>query len=212
MRLLSVLALTTCLFTAGASYAAVEQHPAEKAKPAAKQKAVQINMYAEPTLRAKIVQSITPAERLVPIFRKGEWIKVGDPKDGSVGWINHDQYRKAMEAFYQPNFQTVFIRTQRDKNGKPVTSIVAYKNGKKLSEKDADALYKKIRQEQANDAQNMQRLFWDMDNMMEQQEREMHQFVEPWDGVGLGFGPGPEIVQPVIIMNSVGHDEGKGKK
>jgi len=156
-----------------------------------------ILVHAAPKSNAEIIQKVSPSHRLVPIIRQGEWIKVGDASDGKVGWINRNQYKKAMKAFYRPNIQTVFIRAERDVNGKPTINIIAYKNGKKLSKKEADVIYKRIRKERIRESRYMNRMFWSMHRTMDQEMHDMDQFMAPWDNMGFG----PEIIQPVIVVN-----------
>jgi hypothetical protein len=48
-----------------------------------------INLYDQPKDNAKIIGPIDTAEGMVPIFtpKDGDWMKVGNPKNGDVGWI-----------------------------------------------------------------------------------------------------------------------------
>lgn len=196
MRLVMLILGAFCLLITPIGFANTEHH-AEK--PAAVKEGDLILVYAEPHSNANAVQKVSPSHRLIPIFRRGEWVKVGDPSDGKVGWINCDQYRKVTQAFYSPNIQTVFIRTEHDNNGKPSIDVVAYKNGKKLSKQEADALYKRIRNKQVHEARYMSHMFWTMNRSVDRQMREMNEFMAPWDNVGFGFAP--EIIQPVIVVN-----------
>lgn len=110
-----------------------------------------------PNQNAKVLANINPAQPLITIFEKGNWVKLANPSNGQVGWANIMQYETTMRAFYEPKTetQTVWIQSQKgDKN--TVVKITAYQNGKKLSEKDAAQLYKKLQREQLNEWRQMQ--------------------------------------------------------
>ncbi|MDR3491249.1 MAG: hypothetical protein P4M12_04295 [Gammaproteobacteria bacterium] len=51
--------------------------------------AKQINLYEQPKDTSKIVSSIDSNNNMVPIFtpKEGDWIKIGNPSNGDVGWI-----------------------------------------------------------------------------------------------------------------------------
>jgi hypothetical protein len=48
-----------------------------------------VNLYDQPQPNAKVVGTIASDSPMVPIFssKDGKWMKVGDPKDGTVGWV-----------------------------------------------------------------------------------------------------------------------------
>lgn len=129
----------------------------------------QINLYKVPQLKAEVLENLSPEQQLVFIFYKDGWIKVGDPRNGNVGWVNSDQYRKAMEVYYQPNIQTVFICAERDGKVKPTINAIAYKNDRKLPEKEAQQLYERIKNQQARELRYMQHIFEYMDNLINTQ-------------------------------------------
>jgi len=146
-------------------------------------KAIGLNLYDAPVENAKILATVEPDHEFIPIFRQGEWIKVGDPSDGKVGWINHQQYRQAVKSWYQPSIQTVYITGNKDKSGKPQINIVAYSNGKKLEGKEAEALYKQIRVEQQQQRQMMNQTAQQINAFMQRQisiiDPDADNFVDP---------------------------------
>lgn len=111
------------------------------------------------------------SSHLVPIFRQGDWVKVGDRSNGQVGWVDIKQYRAARVAYFRPDVQTVFVNSTRSKSGKPTISIIAYKNGKKLTDKAARTLYLKMAKQQ-----QQQHDWYRLNHMMWQQERDMDRF------------------------------------
>ena len=49
-----------------------------------------INLYATPAKSATVVGKIDDGAKMVPIIStpQGDWMKIGDPENGNVGWIN----------------------------------------------------------------------------------------------------------------------------
>lgn len=127
----------------------------------------------QPSASANVVDKVLPTARLVTIFYHKDWVKVGDRQTGKVGWVNKKQFHQAQKAFFRPNLQTVFVSTSSDKQGKPTTTVIAYKNGKKLSNKEAKALYRKIEKQQKQEQQKVDQQFATMNKMFEQDMKAM---------------------------------------
>lgn len=135
----------------------------------------QVILYTEPSADSKEVAKVNLWHVLVPIFKKGDWVKVGDPIDGNVGWVNMKQYRAAVSAFSKSQFKTIYIQTN-DKVGKP--ALVVYEDGKKVSKKRAKEIYNKMQKQsqtiykhiQAQEKQfnvQLQKMQQQMDKMMQ---------------------------------------------
>ncbi|MEM9242844.1 MAG: SH3 domain-containing protein [Pseudomonadota bacterium] len=150
------------------------------------QQATQVTLYSQPNSKSKSVATITAATALVPIITSDDhqWIKVGDQQTGQVGWINRQAYEKAKWYAWQSNsmmpedplfldhhdhdIRNVYV-TVTNKDGKQ--HISAYKNGKKLSDKQAKKLWQNMqkRQEHVIDQNiNMQHHIDDNMNQMMQ--------------------------------------------
>ena len=103
----------------------------------------------------QVLRTLSPTAALIEIYKKNGWIKVGDPKDGTIGWINQKQYQKAIDHFNTPNIQEIFISRTRNENEKPEIRVVAYQNGEPISNEKARAIYEKIKKQQA-----LQEQYW----------------------------------------------------
>lgn len=154
---------------------------------------------AEPTITLyandndkNIIKTLSPSTRLIKIYQKGDWIKVGNPEDGTVGWINQKQYQQALEAFYKPNIQEIVISQTTDKNNKPQIKIVAYKNGKPISQKEAEALYENVKKQQAAQAEYWEKFSKNMVNIQNSMMKEF--FENPF------FTQPMTIPLPVIVV------------
>lgn len=181
MRLLIILLMTFGIGMMNPSVYA----KASKPKPvvAASQ---QLNLYAEPSTSAKVVGKIDLFYGLIPIYQKDGWVKVGDPSDGDTGWLNMDQYKKAVDAFNKARTQTVYIQMNNTgKKGQP--RLVVFENGKKVTDKKkAKKIYKDLQKDQAKVSKQMEDMQTQMDKMMQ------------------GFGPMPDMqvfpMQPVVVV------------
>ena len=122
-------------------------------------KSVTINLYDAPSDKSKIIKQLPINENLVPVFAKGDWVKVGDRGDGTTGWINKKQYRDARNQYYQQyvedHVQSFYMTTVKGKDGKTV--VEAYRNGKKLTEAEANKLYVQMQAQQKQQWEAMQR-------------------------------------------------------
>ena len=134
----------------------------------------QILIYSAPH-SGKILKRLPGNVALVAIYRQKDWIKVGDPRNGQVGWVNSKQMHQAREAFFRPDIQTIYIHTDRNHNGKPELNVVAYKNGKKLSPEQAQQLYEKMRKSQLREINHVRRMTQWIDDSFFRMEQSMFQ-------------------------------------
>lgn len=159
----------------------------QKAVRIANQQRHQVTLYSEPKMTSKPVVTITSDTPLTTIVssKDNKWAKVGDQQTGQVGWINLKAYQQAQQQpryFPSPvaiptgngfNNQTnsVYI-TVNNQNGKQ--QITAYRNGQKLSDKQAKHLWKKMQHRQQNMLVQDQR-------MQHQMDREINQMMQQFN-------------------------------
>ncbi len=163
-----------------------------------KQSMPMITLYDAPNA-TKVVATVPLNTAMVPIIYKQGWAKVGLRSDGQVGWVNIKQYETARDAYFKPNIQTWYVSTTQDKqSGKPTTTIVAYHNGKKLSDQQARVVYETmLKQQQA--AQRAEAAYWSQfNNMMRIQEQQMDQMfnADPFvsSNPAIILMPGPVMI------------------
>ncbi len=151
-----------CGVSAGALYA----QPATNNTTTVDQKTLQFCLYPKQDLKSTCKkQPLTM--RFVTILSKDGWAKVGlHDHDGTVGWLHLADYHHKLQQWMQPNIQTVYINVTEDKSGKPSYNIVAYKNGKPVSAKEAQHLYQQLRQQQQQQMRGWSRWSADMNRMM----------------------------------------------
>lgn len=160
-----------------------------------KTKSAEIMLFDQPSVKSQVIEKINPNQRLIPIFHQKEWTKVGNPDNGKVGWINNQQYRDTLKAWYEPDVQTVYVQSSENKAGKPQVTITAYRNGKQLSDSEARELYQTVEGNFQQQQQAIQAFNQRMDRLFEQQTR----FLNEEFGFSHGFlWPS---TQPVIVIN-----------
>lgn len=166
--------------------------PVTQNEKSATAKEITVNLYTEASKDAKVLKKLPINADLVAIYKKDGWLKVGDRKDGQTGWINIKQYHQAKNNFYHHYFkektQTVYFHTDTDKDGN--VKIVAYRNGKKLTEKEAQKLYDHLKKQQEQQWQEIKKFNRNMDHMM----------MNMYDAF-----PKPVIMMPGVVI--IDHDQ-----
>ena len=103
----------------------------------------------------------------VTIIRQGDWAKVGlKDANGTVCWLKVSQYVAKKNQLMQPKVQSVYVTVSKDKDGKPVYNILAYKNGKPVSKEQAKKLYDQLRRNQKLEQNKFNQLNSAMQKMM----------------------------------------------
>lgn len=57
--------------------------------------ATTLSLYQNPDSKSNVIASVKEGQAIVPIFRHGDWIKVGDPTNGNVGWVSKGDLQKS---------------------------------------------------------------------------------------------------------------------
>lgn len=112
-----------------------------------------INLYDQPKSDAKVVGTIDSAAGMVPIFttKNGDWMKVGDPRNGNVGWVKTIDFSNGNSGF---SFTQHVIDTGKG----PQQYILQLGIPKPLTQEQSAAIIKQIQQQQADMQKNFQLL------------------------------------------------------
>lgn len=143
-----------------------------------------ITLFDQPNANAKSIGSIDAAQGVVPIFttKDGEWVKVGDPKNGNVGWIKSSDLK-------DPNSPVSITYTQQyinNGNEPQAFQFIQYGPPHKMSKEEAQALVKKLQMDQ-------QQLHKSMENIFNSMFQELNQRFPMMDRTA-------PIFMPVVIM------------
>lgn len=108
-----------------------------------------INLYDQPQTASKVVGTIDTSSGIISIYspEKSEWMKVGDPKNGNVGWV-----KKTDLGDTKINFNIIT-------NGKGGQNyqVFQFGNGSAYSTEDAAKTMKEIEARQQVIQQEMQK-------------------------------------------------------
>lgn len=104
-----------------------------------------ISLYDQPAANAKIIGSIETDHGLIPIYQpqNSDWMKVGDPNNGNIGWIKQSELKNASNV----NITQRYISTGNQAVGTQGFQIT---NGipKMLSPQETQNAIKKMQEKQ----------------------------------------------------------------
>jgi hypothetical protein len=127
--------------------------------------AATISLYENPAVNSKVVGTVSSDQLLIPVFTQGGWIKVANPQNGNVGWVqkvNLNQTPTLTVTQQEPGGHQ-YVITEKNKDGtvKNTYRVIQYSNANPLSAQQAQALFDRVQKQQ----QQMQENF---NKMMEQ--------------------------------------------
>lgn len=132
-------------------------------------------VYSEPNAQSKTIANSTPLSAWIPIHQQGEWLKVGNSANGEIGYVNNQQFQQALnKTSPKSDVQTVFVQANRDQ-GSDNYNVVAYQNGQRLSDTQAQAMFAKMQKQQQSVNQQMQTFQQNMNTLMAQQMQALNQ-------------------------------------
>jgi hypothetical protein len=137
-----------------------------------------ITLYDQPKTDAKSVGTIDSEAGIIPIFtpKDSTWIKVADPRNGNVGWIQSSELNtKDSNGF---SFSQKIISTG---NG-PNSYVIQFGNPQLLTPEQSKAFFKRLQEQTQSIQLNTQKMMQDVFKNLEQFEMQF------------------PIVMPVIIM------------
>lgn len=119
-----------------------------------------ITLYDQPKTDAKTVGTLNSEEGMVVIFtpKPGDWVKVGDPNNGNVGWIKSSDLSNSAATAGGFSFTQKITNTGKG----PETVIIQFGIPKKLTAEQTQALTKQIKLQQENIQKNIQNMMNDM--------------------------------------------------
>lgn len=164
MRILITILTILCFsFVNPAIFAKAETHH----KPMMAKKAPVIILYEAPATSSKVIGKVDLWQTLIPIYKNKGWVKVGDPKDGKVGWVNIKDYHKTVADYTKLKTSSIYVQTKQlaDKGKKQVIEV--YENGKKVTGKKAQEIYKKMQQQEAKTEAQINKMQQQMNKMMQ---------------------------------------------
>lgn len=128
-----------------------------------------VPLYQNNSLHSKIVSHIALDAPIVPIYEKGDWLKVGNTNNGQVGWVNLKQYQAMQQKVMHTTVKSITV-TRIQHHGQPA-SLVVYENGQRVKGEKAQKLYRAAQVQEAQMNQQFMTTQREIDQMMRQQQQ-----------------------------------------
>lgn len=157
--------------------------------------AKEISLYDQPKSDAKAIGTIDLSTGIIPIYtpKEGGWVKIGDPKNGNVGWVKSSDLHSAGTS------QSIFTFTQSIDNKTPTTyRIIQFGQPTNLTPEQTKTLVKQVQIEQQEMQKSMQNMMRDMDQLFYNDWHFMHHETFPFF-VPVMVMPVQKITQPTKV-------------
>lgn len=120
-----------------------------------------ISLYDEPKENAKVIGSIDVTAGVIPIIsnKEGTWMKVGDPRNGHVGWIKTSEVGDGTSSSF-----TYTQRTINDGTGPQSYQMIQYGQPQTHNAGEMNESLKKMQARQKALQQNLQKSIQGMMN------------------------------------------------
>lgn len=125
--------------------------------------AMDIKLYDQPKADAKTVGTVDLTAGIIPIFtpKTGDWIKVGDPRNGNVGWIKSSD----LQSMGGTTTITFTHKIMNNGKGSPQSyQIIEFGQPKNLSDEEVQAMIQKVQLQQQTMQQSLQKAIQDMNS------------------------------------------------
>lgn len=121
-----------------------------------------INLYDQPKADAKIIGTIDPSKGIVPIFspKQSEWVKIGDPHNGNVGWVKSSELASAGNTSSGYSFS----QEMTTQGNQPKSMIMQFGQLPQLTPEQTDSIYKQAQEQSAIIQSRMLRMMQDIYN------------------------------------------------
>jgi hypothetical protein len=110
-----------------------------------------VNMYEQPQTDSKVIGTIDSGSSMVPIFssKAGDWMKVGDPQNGNVGWIkvNDVSASNTANGVTSTGF-SMSEKTVNTSNGPKTYRVMQFGNTPPLSPEQSQAVTTEMQKRQ----------------------------------------------------------------
>jgi hypothetical protein len=149
-----------------------------------------LNLYDQPKSDSKVVATLESSGGMVPIFtpKNSDWMKVGDPQNGNVGWIKLEDLSNDSGLL-----ATQFSMTQKTvntKTGPKTVQFVTFSTPKTLNAVQSQTLAKEIQTRQDNLQKSVQK-------MMQSFYQDMSSYY--MENPAMFKAPNMPVVMPIIV-------------
>ncbi|RDI38958.1 hypothetical protein [Aquicella lusitana] len=151
--------------------------------------AKEINLYDQPKPDAKIIGKVDLAIGIVPVFtpKEGGWMKVGDPRNGNVGWVKTTDLGSGTDTSAITFTQKVI----HDGNTPYTYQFIQYGQPQKLTAEQIKEMAQKMQTQQKAVQQSVQKAIQNMIKDMDVLYRHQLEVINEMGGF--------PVVVPVVV-------------
>lgn len=149
-----------------------------------------LNIHEEASEKAKVVFEVQAGDKLIPIIKHGEWLKVANPKDGKVGWVKVADLQGHLSLNNGINYQQRIITNKSDHGVPNVYRVIDYTGPNKMSQEEMDEIFKQMQARQEQIQKYMQAMLQSMFNSFQSLQQ-----VEPFS-LDNNLATVPTIIVP----------------
>jgi len=144
-----------------------------------------ITLYDQPKDDGKVIGTLDLSAGIIPIFtpKEGVWMKVGDPRNGQVGWIKSSDIGKDAGTI------TFTQRIIDEGKGPHTYQVIEYGKPQNLTSEQVQNLVQKMQTQQQDVQQATQKAVQTMINDMQ----------TIYQNATKGMGPSP-VIMPIVII------------
>lgn len=125
--------------------------------------ATNLSLYEKPDTSSKVIATLHDGDAIIPIFypEKSEWVKIGNSKNGDVGWVKlKDLHGPVIVS--QTNGQTIKQQIISDGKQPEDVKIIQYTASAQFNQKDIDRFTKELEVKQKQIHDSLEKLQIDM--------------------------------------------------
>lgn len=119
-----------------------------------------IPLQAEPIKGSRVIAKIDLSKGAIPIYRQKNWIKVGDPTNGNVGWIPCSALEEISHTALgmTPVFKTIIKRQTTNAKGEKIYRIYEYSGSKEMAREEMEKIIRDMRSQQKKIDNDMRKM------------------------------------------------------
>lgn len=122
-----------------------------------------LNVYEQANDKTNVVFEAKPGDRLISIINQDQWLKVGSPKDGKVGWVKIVDLQGRLPQRSGIIYEQRFFTNNDDKALTRVHRTVEYSDSSKINQEQVDEIVAELQKCGEQFQRYMQAMLQDLD-------------------------------------------------
>jgi hypothetical protein len=121
----------------------------------------EVEIYQEPNSKSQIVGKVDLHHGVIPIYSKKNWIEIGDPRNGHVGWIPREKLKDTSHTALgmTPLYKTIIKQHDTDPSHKKIYRTSPFTTTTNAPDKKiVEALMKDMESQEKNIRNDMRQI------------------------------------------------------